>query len=255
MEKSYTIYTALFGDYDTLNELPFRSAHCRYLCFTDQAILSNSWEIIKIRCDETTPILMNRKIKMLPHKYLDKTSGSIYIDANIKVNGDLFPLFNKYLHSALISFPKHYERHCIYDEITACLQQGKINSASGLSWTRYLQSQGFPRQYGLGENNILVRYHNDSRCIALMECWWELFKNRIQRDQLSLMYLIWKLGINYNYMNETSRNKNKFFQYCLHRTNVNFLRKFSRYIDARKNSHFLYGLCSNIKHKIKKGVR
>ena len=54
------------------------------------------------------------------------------------------------------------------------------------------REEGFPERYGLTQNNIIVRKHNTKECIDLMERWWKEVVNGSYRDQLSLMYVLWK---------------------------------------------------------------
>jgi hypothetical protein len=68
-----------------------------------------------------------------------------------------------------------------------------------------------------------MRRHNSERVIKLMESWWDIFsKNGYpKRDQLSLMYLLWLLKIEYKYMDESSRNNNSFFRFKMHKNASN----------------------------------
>ena len=52
--------------------------------------------------------------------------------------------------------------------------------------------EGFPKDYGLLQSNILIRKHNNEDCIKLMEDWFNEVKNGSHRDQLSFNYALWK---------------------------------------------------------------
>jgi hypothetical protein len=61
--------------------------------------------------------------------------------------------------------------------------------------TRQLEqyrSEGFPVNYGLTENNVLIRRHNDPTIIKLMEDWWRELLAQSRRDQLSFPYVAWR---------------------------------------------------------------
>ena len=62
------------------------------------------------------------------------------------------------------------------------------------------KNKGFPKNYGLFENNVLVRKHNDLVCIRIMESWWEEFCKYSQRDQLSFVYCLWKNNFSSDYI-------------------------------------------------------
>lgn len=80
-----------------------------------------------------------------------------------------------------------------------------------------LSAHSFPKEYGLGENNIIIRKHNHKDVIRLMNYWWEYFNQGAKRDQLTLFFLSWKHGVPIQLMDETSRNKNNYFRYHLHK--------------------------------------
>lgn len=244
----FVVYTALFGNYDVLKELTFKSYDCDYICFTDQDIYSETWKIVKLQCNEADSILMNRKIKMLPHIYLSKYDASLYVDTNIKITKDVLPIFHNYLVNYSIAFPRHFIRNCIYDEIEECLNINKICKEEGEYWKSFLEKDGFPKQFGLGENNIILRNHHDLEIKQLMDNWWELFKTEIKRDQLTLMYLIRKMNIKFHFMKESSRNNNPYFIYYLHNTdnNLSFLKKKLAFISARRNKNKFYYLSHKI---------
>ena len=60
-----------------------------------------------------------------------------------------------------------------------------------------IKGDGFPKHYGLSENNILIRNHKDSNIIKFMKQWWKMIKKGSKRDQLSFIYISWK----YNFTN------------------------------------------------------
>lgn len=57
-----------------------------------------------------------------------------------------------------------------------------------------MKKAGFPEHYGLGENNILYRRHNEPALVRVMEDWWYFLENYSRRDQLSFVYVLWKNG-------------------------------------------------------------
>ena len=88
---------------------------------------------------------------------------------------------------------------------------------------RYVK-EGFPRFFGLTENGILVREHNNEDCIRIMDTWWDEVLNYSRRDQLSFMYAIWKNGFipqDIGYIGDTFRNGPE-FSLREHKINSNF---------------------------------
>ena len=70
---------------------------------------------------------------------------------------------------------------------------------------RYL-SEGYPQNNGLAFTCVVVRKHNDSDTINLMENWWTEIKYGSKRDQLSFDYVAWKNNYDFKYLSGDGRN-------------------------------------------------
>ena len=196
------IYTALFGDYDDLIELQ-KFEGWDYVCFTDQKSLkSDVWKIVEISDDKNSPNILNRMYKWLPHRYLNDYEVSLYIDSNVEFfkNPDYF--LDTYLNEHLLAIP-HHPTNCIYKESNGCVYLGKSKSKDTLNQMEAYFKDGFPENFGLSENCIIFRIHNNQKVIELMEnVWNNLLTYNTKRDQLSFMYEIWKVGFkSYTLMN------------------------------------------------------
>lgn len=194
------VYTSLFGSYDILREPLIIPANVDYFVMTDQDIPSvSAWKKIGISslvpayC-QGDPVLLNRWCKMHPHLLLKDYQYSVYIDTNIWVLSDLTPLT-----AGLDSFPvamfSHKKRDCVYDEIQACIKQGKGTKESLESHEKLIRSHGIPRHWGLLEASVIARKHSDPECVDLMESWWDAFTKNSRRDQISLIDCLWLKGI------------------------------------------------------------
>ena len=60
-----------------------------------------------------------------------------------------------------------------------------------------LINENFPRNTNLVQSGVLLRKHNNDKCIFMMNKWWEMIKNYSKRDQLSFNYVFWKYGGKY----------------------------------------------------------
>jgi hypothetical protein len=89
---------------------------------------------------------------------------------------------------------KHY---IIYDEAKAVLKFNKDKSKYVKPQIKKIKDNGFPKHYGLSENNILIRNHKNPELIKFMKKWWKMVKKGSKRDQLSFIYISWK----YNFTN------------------------------------------------------
>lgn len=253
MNNKSVVYTSLFGNYDNLTEPAFKDEGCDYICFTDQnELTSKFWNVIYVNHSDN-PVSMNRKYKMFPHIYLDSYDRSLYIDANIIIKRSVSELFERYLNSNPISFPKHFTRTCIYQEAAFCLKNGKIQQKEyDFIVNDLLRKNDFPENYGLAENNIIFRTHNNNLLNSTMQEWWECFQKYARRDQLSLMYVLWKNDVKFSFMQESSRNDNRFFDYQLHkRYQESFiLKRVLLSISARREKNIYFKIVSKLIDKL-----
>ena len=215
-KNKLVVYTAIFGNYDYLIEPKENFEGCDFICFTDQEHLkSDVWEMRLVKDCDLTPNMMNRKYKILPHLFLNEYEWSLYLDANIAILKNPFELANKYLVKYEMALPKHFARNCIYEEAKECVTLGKAKYKEVKNQLEYYIKDGFPPNFGLGENNILLRKHNSEKVIKMMADWWNELNRQTQRDQLSLAYVLWKNGEIFNFMDESARGSD-YFRIRLH---------------------------------------
>lgn len=228
MKNKFVIYTALFGDYDDLIDPKEKYDGCDFICFTDQEhLVSNIWDIRVVKDSRLSRNMMNRQYKILPHIFLSDYEFSLYLDANIKLNENPVTLRNKYLIENNNNFvmPKHFLRDCIYEEAKECVVLKKSSYLPTKSQMSKYKKDEFPAHFGLGENNILLRRHNELSVIKIMNEWWDEINNETQRDQLSLAYIMWKNKMTFSFMAENARGNSPYFEYFYHKENINFLDK------------------------------
>lgn len=193
-----TVYSSIIGRYDEIIEPVYKEEGVRYLMFTDQEVPSGSaWEKVDVtglpEYNTMTPIQLNRKIKMLPNQYILDADYSIYVDGNIEIVAGVSPIICS-MGEAGFGVHYHASRDCIYDEAVAVLHYKRANKDEVRVQMDEYKKNGFPAHYGLFENSILVRKHNDKSVKELMCAWWEEYNKYPTRDQFSLPYVVWKTG-------------------------------------------------------------
>ena len=194
--NKFVVYTCITGNYDTLREIRYVSPDIDYICFTDNAALtSKTWKIRQIPNDlkNIDQIKKQRLLKILPHKYLSEYSVSLWLDSNIEIISDVKDFFNKYdLSKTFLYTNKHPTRDCIYREQLAVIRLKKDTYENTNPQINRYRDEGYPEHYGLAETNIMLRAHNNLKCVKLMNLWGEEILNGSHRDQLSFNYAIWK---------------------------------------------------------------
>ncbi|GAD90058.1 hypothetical protein VHA01S_032_00080 [Vibrio halioticoli NBRC 102217] len=217
-QNKYLVYTCIFGNYDNLQEISQKSDSIDYICITDDLNLtSNTWNIKYVELSRK-PNEANREYKMLPHKFFPMYESSIYVDGNISIQQDLIDFFKD--KDTILSISPHSLRNCIYKEAKACIKENKLSEEVVLNLIEYLKSEDYPKNNGLFENNILFR-RNTYKLNLVMEDWFDLFCNGIQRDQLTLCYLLYKQDLCVKRMDHGPRYSHKFFKLHLHKSECN----------------------------------
>lgn len=192
------VYTCITGNYDSLIQHTYADPEWDYYCFTDQKDCleqktAGIWHILPLQYQTDNKQLTGRWHKTHPHCILPDYEQSIYIDGNINVLSPyLFEITEKNEKDTILGQFKHPVRDCIYDEILACLA-GKKESRKKLENVKNMLVQNrFPPHWGLSETGILFRKHHSPLCRQLMDEWWYMLENVSVRDQVSLMFILWK---------------------------------------------------------------
>lgn len=198
-ENKKVLYTCITGGYDKLIVPTFYNCDWDYICFTDNTELLDDkhvgpWVIKPLEYMKSSNAINNRWHKFHPHILFPNYSESIYIDGNLDILDDFLFQEIESKNNQKILLPIHFKNDCIYKEIK-CVKKAKKATTNQLKNIRHLLKENhFPKCYGLTENNIIYRKHNDEQIISLMNQWWNLLKV-VPRDQLSLSYILWKNNI------------------------------------------------------------
>lgn len=198
------VYTVNFGGYDEFHEpLIWKYRHgIRYIMFTDNPhAKSRFWEIVYCTIDGWNNRRASRYFKINSH-LLPPHEYSMHIDASMKVRtGRVAQFFKKHIvgSSADIAAFHHKKTDCLYEEGRKCIELGLDYKELITPQLKRYEAAGFPKKYGLTENTVLLRKNNPF-VKELNELWWKEYTNGSMRDQVSLMYCIWKTGIHLAYI-------------------------------------------------------
>lgn len=214
--KKNVIYTAITGNYDNLKEPKLISENFDYVCFTDNSNLkSKVWKIIQIDYYKNDLVKTARRYKILPHLYFSDYEYSIWIDGGFKIVGDIDEFIDTKMGNQNMMYFKHRVRNCIYDESKKCIDCKKDKESIIRSQMKKYKLEGYPRNEGLIESGVIVRKHNDTHVIKLMEDWWAEVDKFSKRDQLSFNFVAWKNHAEYVLLCENIVS-NKYFRWISH---------------------------------------
>lgn len=198
MKKKYVIYTSLTGGYDELRQPLAVDDRFDYICFTNDFPEGRYgvWKIRKIPYQSQDNTRLSRYVKLLPHKVLSEYEYSLWMDSNIQIaKGMFYDYVMKQIESeCMISQVNHVvpSVDCIYDEICFAFEIHKVRFFPAYKQKCHLKKNHFPRHYGLFENNLILRRHNNDIVKLIDDEWWQEYCNYSKRDQFSLMFVYWR---------------------------------------------------------------
>ena len=186
------IYTCITNNYDKLIPPRVYFKGYDFICFCDEEMLDPYWtvKLIPEKIRQYSSVKQQRYIKTHPHEFFKDYEYSIWVDANVEVLADPTELI-KTIKSA-VAIPQHPIRRCIYGEGKECIKLQKDTAENINKQLDRYREEKFPKNFGLVQSNIVIRKHNDSGCIKLMEDWWAEIEKGSHRDQLSFNYALWK---------------------------------------------------------------
>ena len=198
------IYTVITGNYDTIKQPLVVEEGVEYVLFTNNPEINDAgvWKVVQIpteqwqgRTERENNILLSRKVKMLPHKYLtEDAEWSIYIDADMEIKRPLTELLNNLHSKTLFAAFRHSYCRKVQDEIEDLLVKNMVQPEQVKEqWQKYTE-WGFRDDLGISENGLLIRRHNDRLVQKLMQLWWSEYQQGCLRDQVSLMPCIYRTG-------------------------------------------------------------
>jgi hypothetical protein len=182
-------WTVITGSYDDLKEPIKPNPSWDFVCFTNQDLKSDTWNIVRIEGENNRKLSRKYKIPNLFPEY----DISVFCDATFQLrkNLDIFALNKK----EGIWLKRHPQRQCAYEEAEiVALKNLDKSEVIDKHILRY-RAEGFPEQYGLWRCGIMVRNPKDEKITELCETWWKEVEAGTWRDQISFPYACWKTGL------------------------------------------------------------
>lgn len=191
-----TVFTCVFGaQTDPLHEPACPETDARFVCFTDQPIRSRRWQIQRMPAQER-PTRAARLMKAMSHETVGG-EWSLWIDANYTLLARPEDLLQ---HGEMVAF-RHRDRSRITDECEEIVRLGKAKSDAVRAQLAAYQADGFDTdenpQQDLSCNGVILRRHTPA-VIALNEMLAGELRRHTLRDQMSIDYCAWKLGMTIN---------------------------------------------------------
>ena len=191
-DEHLVIYTVLFGNYDSIKEPMYITPNCDYFIITDQKIKADSvWKKYPL---EKFNVQIKEFSNLDPHLLFPEYNYSMFVDANLQIITDMRPVFRQ-LENKFIAIHNQPGRDCAYQEAVEIIVINKAPKNEVNKQMNSYKKERFPKHYGLFRTCVVVREHNNEKCIQLMDEWWKNIKMYTKRDQLSFTYALWKMKL------------------------------------------------------------
>ena len=198
-EHRIAVYTAVFDAYDEIAEPRFCPDNVDYRIVTNGPMPEGSvWKRLEppggIPAEAVTPTEKNRWCKMHPHILFPEYDYTIYIDGCFTVFSDVTPFIRPLERFPLATF-RHNDRRCAYQEVSFCIAAGLDSPEALRRQRRTLRAHGLPRNWGLLECPVIAARPKDPLACEILEDWWRAFLEGSRRDQIAVMDVLWRKGI------------------------------------------------------------
>jgi hypothetical protein len=195
----------------------------RLVCFTDQDLQSDTWEIVRMPIKNKDAAKTAREVKINFHRYID-SQYSLWIDATFVINIHLDTWWQSF--KPPFTTIKHPFDNCIYKEILNCQRSGK-GAYHILSKQRDAYTKAkVPKNIGLIASGILMR-ENTPRVQRFCELWASEVQRWTARDQIAFGYAHYMMpGVHQSIVWDYTRQREFIHIPHLHKKRNNLLYKY-----------------------------
>lgn len=190
-------YTCIFGSGYTLREPTTKTEGWRYICFTDQCLESDVYDIQRVPPGHSRQ-LDSRRYKILSHVYLPPHRESLYFDARFVPVTDLDRFWLQHVGEGDMAVMRHHRRDTVWEESQHVVEQGLApKKVVERQMNRYREA-GLPTN-GLYAPGVMLR----RACVSVRDLereWWSQLLCGSMRDQLSLPYALWRQPVELSLM-------------------------------------------------------
>ena len=194
------IYTCIVGGYDDVLQPEVVDPSFDYLLFVPSGSRLPSsigvWQVREFGYLGPDATTTSRYPKMNPHLLLSQYDYTLWMDGNLSiVDRAFYDAVNVCIaRGDIYAGVRHVLRDCVYDDAVSCVHAMRDDFCHIFRTVRFLLSEGFPRHYGLFENNIILR-RQDPKVSAFNAMWWQLFLDYPRRDQFVAPYCLRALSL------------------------------------------------------------
>lgn len=198
------IFTAVSGNRDIFPTIRVKNDSYDYICFTTENIKPNKmWQVVKVE-KEISNVKTARKYKILSHKYLSDYDMTVWIDANMGMENNLYEVIEREIKGHNFVCYQHSSGQFGHNyEINRCISMRKDDEKVLLRQRKAYQE--ITERVMLPATGIILRKKTE-RVKEFEKLWWEHVKEYSCRDQIAFCYAVWKLNFEWSPI-KTARHK------------------------------------------------
>lgn len=211
--KQYVIYTYV-PEYEELPKIKEFDNNTDYVCFTnDERIYGNRgqtypWKIYDVRKIISALEFPNldEKIKQFfkinPHLFFKNYNISIWIDSKYinNIKGETQEYVRLIDPNNFMLTLESSKFDCSYKELISLWKKELITNESYDNIVQLYRWFRYPQNNGFADTNIIIRKHNDERCILSMNKIWNyIFKYKLS-ENLFFNLVLWLYKYDYSYI-------------------------------------------------------
>lgn len=202
--REIVVYTALYGDYESLIEQPIRDkSECRFVCFTDNPALdSKTWDI---QLSDPTlpwdPTRAARQAKIKGYQRFPDAEASVWIDNRIVLRKTPEELVSRYLADSDISLPLHSFRRSVREEFAEVIAAGFDTPSRVREQMHFMQLHAPETLEQTPYWTAILLRRSNSKVDRAMEIWSDHVMRHSRRDQLSVNYALERANLSINAIN------------------------------------------------------
>ena len=193
-QNKICVYTAIIGGYDDIKEPLIINNNIDYICFSDQPLKSNIWQIRPINFFNCNQTRIARHYKVNPQIYLKDYDIVIWIDSSLTITNDFTEYLSKVKKDTTLLTQIHWKRKNIFEEVNSIIDEKKDSPDILQNQIEFYKSQGFDRNL-LFETMFFIANLKNDKTKELFRLWNQQINQYSHRDQISLPYVIDKLNI------------------------------------------------------------
>lgn len=199
MAMSLTVYTCVLGETDPLRAPTVVNPQVRYVCFSDVEQTLAPYEHVRIPLAVDSK-LQSRAIKILAnHPALGTPDATLWHDAAFRLDCDPLRLATRLLTETNMVAFRHPHRNAIEDEASAIAKFGWIPAATLAAQVAAYRADGFTQRSHITSTGLCFRRQTPALA-AFNAFWWAQVEQWGYRDQMSVDYALWKMGIRPQYI-------------------------------------------------------